>query len=162
MSEQLGRLIHETIRRIAVQFNYGLGRETSMPWEATPERYKLLMGQVGGIIELEYFSAGHDDLLGDGFYSTSGYGAATKKPFILLSYNGRNIAQMGPEDAQRLARDLMAVAEASIGDAFLLEFFQEKLDMELSEVTGLMLEFRQWRDNRDDRLRAEDDQVVGE
>lgn len=156
MSEQLAKLFHETYERLAPTFGYETRKGSAVPWEQVPDRNKRLMIAVADLIELQYFSAkqegdSEDDIgLGDEFFCTSGYGARTKKPFVTLSYNGRNIAQMRPEDATSLAHNLLATAEASLGDAFLIEFMREKVGVEMAQIGGLLMEFREWRDKREE------------
>lgn len=152
MSEQLARLFHETYERLAPNFGYQTRKGTAVPWEQVPDRNKRLMIAVADRIELEYFSGNgdaNDELnLGDEFFTSSGYGHRTKQPFVEFSYNGRKVAQMRPEDAINLAHDLLASAEASLGDAFLVEFMRDKIGLEMPQIGGLLLEFRQWRDAR--------------
>lgn len=152
MSEQLAKLFHETYARLAPTFNKVAG----LSWDKLPEREKAYRIAVADLIELEYFSAkqsgdSEDEMsLGDEFFVTNGYGASTQKPFVTMSYNGRNIAQMRPEDATNLAHNLLACAEASLGDAFLISFLRDKVGIEMGQIGGLLMEFRQWRDEREE------------
>jgi hypothetical protein len=156
MSEQLAKLFHETYERLAPTFGYETRKGSRVPWEEVPERNKKLMIAVADLIELEYFSsrqAGDDDddlSLGDEFFATNGYGVRTKQPFVNLSYNGRQIAQMRPEDATNLAHSLLACAEASLGDAFLISFFRDKVGIEMPQIGALLVEFREYRDRREE------------
>jgi hypothetical protein len=156
MSEQLAKLFHETYERLAPTFGYETRKGSAVPWDQVPARNKRLMIAVADLIELEYFSAkqaGEDAdamSLGDEFFATNGYGARTKKPFVTLAYNGRQIAQMRPEDATNLAHNLLACAEASLGDAFLIEFMRERVGLEDPQIGGLLGEFREWRDGREE------------
>lgn len=156
MSEQLARLFHETYERLAPTFGYETRKGSAVPWDQVPARNKRLMIAVADLIELEYFSAkqdgdGDDEIgLGDEFFVTNGFGARTQKPFVTMSYNGRNIAQMRPEDATALAHNLLACAEASLGDAFLIEFLHTRVGIEMPQIGGLLVEFRQWRDEREE------------
>lgn len=152
MSEQLAKLFHETYERLAPTFGYETRKGTAVPWEQLPPRNKNLMIAVADLIELEFFGGGEDgDDLGNEFFAENGYGHFTHKPFVNLSYNGRRIAQMRPEDATNLAHSLLACAEASIGDAFLIEFMRDRAGLEPAQIAGLLVEFRQWRDEREEK-----------
>lgn len=157
MSEQLAKLFHETYERLAPTFGYETRKGSAVPWDQVPPRNKNLMIAVADLVELHYFSAkqdgeNEDDIdLGDEFFCSSGYGARTHKPFVDMSYNGRKVAQMYPESAIALAHNLLACAEAALGDAFLIEFMNERVGLELGQVYGLLLEYRDWRDQREEQ-----------
>jgi hypothetical protein len=82
------------------------------------------------------------------FSVESGYGASTRLPYVEVSV-GSEVVQMRVEDARALALNLLAAAEAALGDAFLIEFLQEKAGMSLQDAGGLLFEFRQWRRDHD-------------
>lgn len=148
MSEQLARLFHETYVRLAPSF----GKVAGLRWEQLPERERVFRIAVADIIELNFFG-GAKELEGElpsEFWAENGYGHNTRQPFVALTYNGRKLAQMAPESAIELAHNLLACAEASIGDAFLIEFMRDRVGVEMEQIGGLLLEFRQWRDKRDD------------
>jgi hypothetical protein len=153
MSEQLARLFHETYERLAPSFGYETRKGSAVPWERLPDRNKRLMIAVADTIELEYFGGAkdNDDQLESEFWAENGYGANTRKPFVALTYNGRKLAQMPPETATELAHNLLACAEASIGDAFLIEFMRDRVGVEMEQIGGLLLEFRQFRDKREEQ-----------
>lgn len=156
MSEQLARLFHETYERLAPSFGYVTRKDSAVPWEQVPDRNKRLMIAVADIIELEYFApSGHPakQLAGElpsEFFAESGYGHNTRKPFVSLSYNGRKLAQMPPETAIELAHNLLAIAEASLGDAYLITFLRDRVGLDLREVAGMLFEFRAWREKREE------------
>jgi hypothetical protein len=155
MSEQLARLFHETYERLAPTFGYETRKGTAVPWEQVPTRNKNLMIAVADVVEMQFFGGAangesKDDLLGNEFFAQSGFGHNTQRPFVALSYNGRKIAQMFPEDAIALAHNLLAVAEASLGDAFLIGFLHTRVGAADHEIAGIIAEFREWRDKREE------------
>ena len=153
MSEKLARLFHETYERLAPSFGYDARNESAVAWENLPERNRTLMIAVADIIELNYFG-GAKQLEGElpsEFWAEAGYGHNTRKPFVALTYNGRKLAQMPPETAIDLAHNLLAVAEASLGDAFLVEFMRDRVGLEMQQIGGLLVEFREWREKREEQ-----------
>lgn len=152
MSEQLAKLFHETYERLAPDFGYETRKASAVPWEQVPERNKRLMIAVADIIELEYFGGAKqlDGELPSEFWAETGYGHNTHKPFVSLSYNGRKLAQMPPETAIDLAHNLLAIADASLAEAFLIGFMRDQVGLEMEHVAGLLMEFREWREKRED------------
>jgi hypothetical protein len=148
MSEQLAKLFHDTYIKLAPSFNKVAG----VSWERLPERERVYRIAVSDIIELNYFGGAKEteDELSSEFYASSGYGHNTRKPFIDLSYNGRKLAQLSPESAIDLAHNLLSCAEASLGDAFLIEFMRERVGLEEPQIGGLLIEFREWREKREE------------
>lgn len=153
MSEQLAKLFHETYERLAPSFGYETRQDSAVPWEDVPDRNKRLMIAVAGVIELEYFGGGKSDgnSLGDEFFASSGYGVITQQPFVELTYNGRKIVQMPPEDSIALAHNLLACAEAAMTDAFLVTFMRETVGLEDAQLAGILSAFREFRDKRDEQ-----------
>lgn len=85
----------------------------------------------------------------DVFQVTSGFGHNTQKPFVAVTVGSKDFhAQMSPEEAIDLAHNLLACAEAAVTDAFLIGFFRKVVGTDDQVVTGLLLEFRQWREQR--------------
>lgn len=156
MSEQLARLFHETYERLAPSFGYSTRKGTAVPWAEVPEKNKRLMIAVADIVELNFFG-GAKELEGElpsEFYASSGYGHNTEKPFVELTYNGRKLVQMPPETAVDLAHNLMACAEAALGDAFLIEFMHTRVGLPREHIGMVLLEFREWRDKREEQEQA--------
>jgi len=153
MSEQLARLFHETYERLAPTFGYDTRKDSAVPWEQVPDKNKRLMIAVADIVDLNFFGGAEamEGELPSEFWAESGYGHNTQKPFVALTYNGRKLAQMPPETATNLAHNLLACAEASLGDAFLVEFMRDRVGLELPELGNILLEFRQWRDEREEK-----------
>jgi hypothetical protein len=149
MSEPLARLNYETYQRLAPLFGYG---PDTTSWEEVPEADRNLMIAVADVIEMEFFGpAKGDELIPNELFVQTGYGAATKQPFVTLTYNGRKIAQMPPENAVDFAHNVLACAEASLSDAFLVEFMRDRVGLEMAQVGGLLVEFREWRDKREEQ-----------
>lgn len=150
MSEPLARLFHETYERLAPLFGYETRRDSAVPWDEVPARNKNLMIAVADVIEMEFFgpAKGDPDELPSELFVETGYGAATKQPFVTLTYNGRKIAQMQPGNAIEFAHSVLAIAEASVGEAFLVEFMRDRVGLEMAQTANLLMEFRQWREQR--------------
>ena len=66
-------------------------------------------------------------------FVTNGYGARTKQPFVSLESRDFNI-QLSPEEAIDLAPNLLGAAEASIQDAFFIEFMRQRVKAEDHQI----------------------------
>jgi hypothetical protein len=153
VSEQLARLFHETYERLAPQFGYETRKASAVPWDQVPERNKALMIAVADFVEREFFQgleAPDDAVRETNFHVENGYGYTTRMPFVALRLNEMLLAQMPPEDATRLAHNLLAAAESALGDAFLIEFIIERIGVEMPQAAGLIHEFREWRAQREE------------
>lgn len=82
-----------------------------------------------------------------GFWITSGYGANTREPYIEVQLEDAKI-QMPPEDARRLALNLLQAAEAALSDAFLVEFMQAEIGLERPQAANILVKYREWREGR--------------
>jgi hypothetical protein len=69
------------------------------------------------------------------------------QPYVQYSWSDFR-AQMTPEEATRHALILVEAANAAIGDAFLMTFLTEKLDLQPAAAAPLIAEFRQCREQR--------------
>jgi len=152
MSEKLAKLFHETYERLAPTFGYETRKDSAVPWADVPEMNKRLMIAVADHVEIGYFANENAETEGNDFYAVSGFGRETQQPFVQLSYNGRVLSQMSPEDAFRFAHNVAAVAEASLSDAFLFTFMLGKIGLDEREAAGMMMEFREWRIERAEKL----------
>jgi hypothetical protein len=76
------------------------------------------------------------------------YGRDNRIPLVQIEVpDGK--AQLTVEEAEDLARNLVHACEASLTDAFLIEFLQGPvLGLEDDVVWGIVREFRQWREAR--------------
>jgi hypothetical protein len=79
---------------------------------------------------------------------TTLYGRDNRIPMVQIEVpNGK--AQLTIEEAEDLARNLVHASEASLTDAFLIEFLRgPALELEDAQVWGLIREFREWREAR--------------
>lgn len=85
----------------------------------------------------------------DGFLVSSIYGHHTHEPLVNMTYGpGDFHVQMRPGDAVHLGLSLIRVAEASIGDAFLIEFLHTRVGAADHVVAGILEDFRQWRSTK--------------
>ena len=81
---------------------------------------------------------------------TNGYGARTKQPFVSITEESQDFnIQLSPEEAIDLAHNLLSAAEASIQDAFFIEFMRQKVKAEDQQIVGMLEDFRQWRTDRE-------------
>ena len=76
------------------------------------------------------------------------YGRDNKIPMVQIEVpDGK--AQLDIETAEALIRNLSAAVQASLTDAFLIEFFRGPvLGLEDAQVWSLIREFREWREAR--------------
>lgn len=89
-----------------------------------------------------------DRLPGGVLHVSSMYGAATRKPIIMLTYDapGKEFeVQMSVDAARNHAMDILEVCESAIGDAFLFEFVEAKLHQPPATAGAIVGEFRVWR-----------------
>lgn len=82
------------------------------------------------------------------FLVESGFGAETKRPFVSVSIGSERV-QMSPEDARRLALNLLASAEAAIADGFLVDFFHVRAGIGELAAARVLADFREWRQGHD-------------
>ena len=76
---------------------------------------------------------------------SSVYGHETSKPYVQVQW-GQSLAQLDPDSARQLARDLLDAASISETDAFLVMFFQKQVGVDRPDViAGILAEFRKWR-----------------
>ncbi len=80
---------------------------------------------------------------------STGYGHNTKEPYVEINVPELRI-QMSPENARDLAVNLLQAAEAAYSDAFLVEFFVNAIGGTEAEAAGLLIEFRKWREQKQD------------
>lgn len=146
MSEALARLIHDTQEKLKVQL--GLQPEP-WPFDDFTLQEKTLLVTAADQVEMQFFGSGADETLSDEFYVENGYGVNTQQPFVALTYNGRKIVQMAPENAIALAHSLLTAAEASISDAFLIRFFLDVIQSDEPRTYYVIQEFRKFREERD-------------
>lgn len=80
---------------------------------------------------------------------SSGFGAKTEKPFVVIEMDGELWAQIPPESARSLAYGLLVSAEAAEQDAFLVSFVQKELGGTLEMAGGILAAYRKWRERGD-------------
>ena len=82
---------------------------------------------------------------GNSIHVESTFGSKTRQPFVTVSW-GESIAQLDPDTARQLAIDLLEAAEASISDAFLIEWLQTRVNVTDQNIQGqLLAELRKFR-----------------
>lgn len=74
----------------------------------------------------------------------SGYGMGSKAPFVNLTFPGGEVVQMSPDEAREIALNLLQAAQASITDAFIVEWTQQKLNLGLDKAAVLLNDYRTW------------------
>lgn len=80
------------------------------------------------------------------FFISAGYGANTRQPFVGIEFTDKTI-QVRPEDARRLAHNLLAAAEAAETDGMLMQFYLS-MDFSLQEAAKMLVLMRRFRDGQ--------------
>lgn len=78
---------------------------------------------------------------------TNGFGIMSKKPFVEY-HDGGYRRQLSPQDARKIANDLIECAEAAEQDAFIVNFAMKELELEEQKAYQLVLMFRAWKEER--------------
>ena len=77
---------------------------------------------------------------------TAGYGANTKRPFVMLQTPELDRPlQLSPAEARDLASNLFQAAEAAEGDQLIVEFATDTLGMEMPVAAQLLVHLRELR-----------------
>jgi len=80
------------------------------------------------------------------FHVTSNFGHRTQKPFVMVTVGEQDfMTQMSPAEARDLAHNLLACAESSETDAFLITFLRERVKANDEAIAGILQDFREWR-----------------
>jgi hypothetical protein len=77
-------------------------------------------------------------------HSEAIYGAKTRKPLVKISWGDKQIV-VDTHDAKRIAYDLLDVAHASDGDAFIVHYIQNKVGLSLENAMNVLIDFRDER-----------------
>lgn len=77
-------------------------------------------------------------------HSQAIYGAKTKQPLVELSWGDKKMV-MHTNDVKRLAYDLLDVAHAADGDAFIVHFAQDNAGMSEQDAVNMLKLFRDER-----------------
>lgn len=85
-----------------------------------------------------------NEMSGQEISTESRYGMKTKQPLVVLRW-GKESGVMTPDEARRFALRVLATAEASVGDAFWLEFAQNDIKLAPADAIRLMGRYREWR-----------------
>lgn len=76
---------------------------------------------------------------------SSGFGSKARKPFVVIESEDLDKPfQISPDDARKLAMNLLRAAEASDTDAFMVGFMKDSLDEQ--QIAALLYEFRNARE----------------
>jgi hypothetical protein len=88
------------------------------------------------------------------FFVETIFGAKTRQPLIRISYGivgfTKEIAIISPENANELAMNLLQAAQASLTDAFLISFMEQRANADPQETLQLLRMFRDWRMGREE------------
>lgn len=77
-------------------------------------------------------------------HSEAIYGARTKQALVKITL-GKESLMMSTADAKKLAYNLLDTAHAADGDAFLMDWLRERLQIEENQSGMILNEFRQHR-----------------
>lgn len=72
----------------------------------------------------------------------------TRKPYVQLQW-GEERGQLTPAEAVEHATKIIRAAESALSDAFLVNFFSEKLDIAPELALGVLADFRRYREVRE-------------
>lgn len=84
----------------------------------------------------------------------SAYGANTRVPYIELRLPERPPLQLEIDEARIVGQMILEACESAEGDAFLVEFLQEQIGVEMPGAANILAEFRQWRERRRNKRKA--------
>jgi hypothetical protein len=70
------------------------------------------------------------------------------EPFIQLLIDDEVVCQLSPEEARDHAKNVLEATEASEQDAFMLNFMQEKVGLDIAPAMQVIVNFRKWREAR--------------
>jgi hypothetical protein len=81
---------------------------------------------------------------GDMFLVASSYGQEQQKGYVEIKFR-EEIAQLDPDVAREIARDLLDAAAAAETDAFLMTFLTKRTGLDAARGALVLNEFRKWR-----------------
>ncbi len=82
---------------------------------------------------------------GDDLFSVaSSYGQVTQKGYVEIRFRNE-IAQIDPDVARQIARDLLDAAASAETDAFLMTFLMKRTGLDVQRGALVLNEFRKWR-----------------
>jgi hypothetical protein len=91
-----------------------------------------------------------DEINSEVIHTETMYGYKTRKPWVVIKW-GNESGMLTPDEARRFALRVLAMAEASVGDAFWFEFAKNDVHLSETNAARLMGRFREYR------LRTEDE-----
>jgi hypothetical protein len=74
--------------------------------------------------------------------------APTGDPFVQLILDEEIIAQMSPEAARDHARQITEAAEAAEQDAFIMDFMQRQIGLDINRAGQVLVDLRNYRAER--------------
>lgn len=80
-------------------------------------------------------------------FATSVYGYQQRKPLVNLRHQDW-VAQVTPKEAREWALNILECAEAAEQDAFLVEFIEGRVGVDLSGAVSVLKEYRKWRESK--------------
>lgn len=93
-----------------------------------------------------------------GIMVASGFGHNTQQPFVqILIEQADWMTQMSPDMARELAHNPLTAADAAESDGFVVGFFRDHIGLEMGHVAGVLMAFRDYRENRQEE-KAQHDQ----
>jgi hypothetical protein len=70
------------------------------------------------------------------------------EPFVQLLIDDEVVCQLTPEEARDHAKNVLEATEASEQDAFMLDFMQKKVGLDLQRSLQVIVDFRGYRESR--------------
>ncbi len=80
-------------------------------------------------------------------FAESSVSRTTGEPRVQLSHDGRQFAQVSPDEARAWALNVLEAAEAAEQDAFLVAFHRDRFDL-IADSMAIIRAYRVWRDER--------------
>lgn len=131
----------DTIAKVA--YDAHTGESIAVAWESLTLHEKACW-RAAALAAGKAFLSRAVQQSGDMINVSSVYGNATRKPYVQVSW-GESLAQLSPDTARQLGRDLLDAASAAETDAFLVEFTRRRIGVDERRTAILLEEFRKWR-----------------
>lgn len=77
-------------------------------------------------------------------HSEAIFGYKTRKGLVKITFNNQEVV-VNTTDAKRIAYDLLDVAHAADGDAFMVHFFMKEFNLPIENAAAVLDKFRQER-----------------
>lgn len=131
-----------------LQQRWAAGTHRDKPWSELSSDAREVWRRMASyaIHEVPRFTA--DPQTATGMVISTLYSATAYKPLVQIDLGKTlNFLQIDAREVRDFALSLIEAAEASMSDAFLIEFFK-RFDFQDEQLWGVIREFREWRGAR--------------